>query len=175
MLIDKKTESNVMRLKFIKKKQIKFEDSAPEAKEFPWQGISISGIPRRIRWKRIRKEYGRWPSPLNRADTSTALLPTATGRTILHVLAVSLMNSAARTASGLSRDGWPCWQRIPMGLTPDFDGARPSAISHKQGRGTWISRRNPFPVLMDLPNTCHRTNTDPKSGQKAARVSDRSR
>ena len=49
MLIDKKTESNVMRLKFIKKKQIKFEYSAPEAKEFPWQGISISGIPRRIR------------------------------------------------------------------------------------------------------------------------------
>lgn len=51
------------------------------------------------------KEYGRRLSPLNRADTSTALLPTATGRTILHVPAASVMNSEARTASGLSREG----------------------------------------------------------------------
>ena len=33
MIINKKTESNVMRVKFIKKGQIKFEYSAPEAKE----------------------------------------------------------------------------------------------------------------------------------------------
>jgi hypothetical protein len=68
MLKRKKTESNSMGAKSLPKK-IKFELSAPEAKE------------------RIRKECGRQLSPLKREDTSTVFLPTATGRTILLVVA----------------------------------------------------------------------------------------
>jgi len=48
MSINKKKESNVMRVKFIQPK-IKFEYSAPEAKEVSLVGISINGILRQIR------------------------------------------------------------------------------------------------------------------------------
>jgi len=42
----------------------------------------------------------------------------------------------------------------------------PSRINREEALG---SEEESISVLMDLPNTCHRTNTDPNQGQKAAR------
>ena len=104
MMVNKKTESNVMHVKFTQPK-IKFEYSASEAKEVSLVGNFNQWNSQANPMKKDKKGIWKVTLSLEPGRYEYRFIADGNWENDPHVLAVSRMNSEARTASGLSRDG----------------------------------------------------------------------